>query len=70
MQELQMDWVQAQAKAEAKLETLRAIISREIKRPMPFSESLINITLMMIRRNYGKKEETRTRNLFGIPGSG
>lgn len=63
---IQFDWIKRQAKRHKRLMALREVIELELQRQLPFSETSIRITLLMIRRIYGEKEEEETRRLFGL----
>jgi hypothetical protein len=62
----QFDWVKNEAAKQRRLETLRNVIAKELQRNLPFSETSINITLLMIRQGYGIAAETETRRLFDL----
>lgn len=62
----QFDYIQAEAAKYRRLLKLREIIATELVRQMPFSESSINITLLMIRQIHGRDAEIETRHLFGL----
>ncbi|MDO3380390.1 hypothetical protein [Geoalkalibacter halelectricus] len=48
------------------LERLRAIIEQVIKDNLPFKDSVIGISLTMIRRNHGSRAEEETRQIFRL----
>lgn len=62
----QFDYIQAEAAKYRRLLKLREVIATEMVRQMPFSETSINITLMMIRQIHGQDAEIETRYLFGL----
>lgn len=62
----QFDYIQAEAAKYRRLLKLREVIATEMVRQMPFSETSINITLMMIRQIHGQDAEIETRHLFGL----
>jgi|GEM_PF-2808191 len=67
---IQFDWVQEEAKKEARkrkrLMELREILRIEIERDLPFSRSAIRVTLAIIRQEFGQEVEMKTRDFFKV----
>ena len=64
----QLDWVQSQVAQQKRLANLRQVIADELGREkeLPFSETSIRVSLIMIRRNHGEMDYQETLRIFGL----